>query len=145
MTINSPSMEPLLTKGETVEVSKVPATLERGMVVMFKAPSGWLDQSDTTGKMVKRLVAVGGDRVDCDPTDASSGGRVVVNGEPLDESAYLPAGVAACDVPFRVQVPPGGLWLMGDNRPNSADSRAHLGDPGGGFVDQALVLGVIMK
>jgi signal peptidase I len=86
---------------------------------------------------VKRVVGIAGDRVTCCGTD----GRIRVNGEPLDEAGYLAPGDSPSEVPFDVLVPAGRLWLMGDHRSDSSDSRDHLGQPGGGFVPESRVIG----
>lgn len=88
---------------------------------------------------VKRVIGVAGDRVACCDTE----GRITVNGVPIDESQYLYPGDSASTVAFDVLVPEGTLWVMGDHRSASADSRAHLGDPGGGFVPVDQVLGKV--
>jgi signal peptidase I len=86
---------------------------------------------------IKRVIGVPGDHVTCcDPQ-----GRVTVNGKPLDESSYLFPGNSPSDSAFDVKVPPGRLWVMGDHRASSADSRSHLGDPGGGTVPEGKVIG----
>lgn len=91
--------------------------------------------------VIKRVIGVAGDNVTCcDRRD-----RVRVNGIPLDESSYLFPGDSPTDGPrFDVTVPPGRLWVMGDHRSASADSRSHLGRPGGGTVPQAEVIGRAM-
>ena len=84
----------------------------------------------TGGHLVKRVIGVGGDEVAC--CDAQ--GRMTVNGTPLDERSYLAAGERPSLVDFDTRVRHGYVWVQGDNRSDSADSRAHLGDPGGGQV-----------
>jgi signal peptidase I len=66
-----------------------------------------------------------------------------VDGAPLDEP-YLHPGDAPSELEFDVLVPDGRLWLMGDHRSDSADSRAHLGDPGGGMVPVSRVVGRVV-
>ncbi|MEY9847129.1 signal peptidase I [Streptacidiphilus sp. MAP5-3] len=122
------SMEPTISPGETVLAHTVsggtPGAIGRGDVVVFNDPS-W-----GTSDLVKRVIGIGGDTVKC--CDAK--GRVTVNGVPLDEP-YLDqaAGQAVGQVPqqFSAVVPAGRLWLMGDNRAISADSRVHLDQLGG--------------
>ncbi|WP_236045864.1 signal peptidase I [Streptacidiphilus fuscans] len=122
------SMEPTIAAGDTVLAHTVsgatPGAIGRGDIVVFNDPA-W-ENSD----LVKRVIAIGGDTVKC--CDAK--GRVTVNGVPVDEP-YLdqPAGQAIGQVPqqFTAKVPAGRLWLMGDNRAVSADSRVHLDQLGG--------------
>lgn len=158
--IPSGSMETTLDLDDRILVEKVTywtGDVERGDIVVFADPGGWLGPNEgraatnplqqalsliglypTGGHLVKRVVGVGGDRVRC--CDAE--GRIVVNGESLEES-YLRRGVEPSLTPFQVTVPADSLWMMGDNRDNSSDSRAHLGAPGGGFVPTDDVVGKV--
>jgi signal peptidase I len=158
--VPSGSMEPQFVQNDRILVEKVSywfgGSPQRGDVVVFDDPGGWLDGEEsggpangftrllahvglypTGGHLVKRVIGVGGDHVVC----CDSRGRVTVNGTALDEAAYLPKGTAPSLKRFDVTVPRGHLWVMGDNRGNSLDSRGHLGEPGGGFVADDLVVG----
>jgi signal peptidase I len=87
--------------------------------------------------LIKRVVGLPGDKVAC--CDAQ--GRVTVNGVPLSEQSYLYPGDSPSEIRFNIVVPPGQLWVMGDHRLISDDSRNHLGDPGGGTVPEDAVIG----
>lgn len=160
--IPSPSMEPMFIKNDRILVQKVSywgdKTPKRGEIIVFKDPGSWLDGDETRtasnpitktleavglypsgGHLVKRVIGVGGDRVKC----CDKQGRITVNGTPLDETSYLPKGTLPSDDEFDVRVPEEHLWVMGDNRDNSYDSRGHLGDPGGGMVSDDLVVGKV--
>ena len=86
---------------------------------------------------IKRVIGVPGDTVKC--CDAK--GRVTVNGVPLDEKGYLYPGDVPSQKFFEVKVPQGRLWVMGDHRMVSLDSRSHMGDPGGGTIPIDKVIG----
>ena len=157
------SMEDTLAVGDRVLVSKLapgPLDVHRGDVVVFRDPGGWLEPQapgpggvrgaladaltfvglmpqDSGEHLIKRVIALPGDTVAC--CDAQ--GRVTVAGVPLDEP-YLRPGVRPSEVEFSAVVPEGHLWVMGDNRANSQDSRFHLGDPGGGAIPLRNVVGV---
>jgi signal peptidase I len=155
-------MEPTIRPGDRILVNKTVGAddLRRGDVVVFDGTRSFAvadrspeQASGLIGRalggaaslfgvdlgeqdFVKRIVGLPGDRVVCcDPE-----GRLTVNGTPVQED-YLPEGTRPSDTTFDVTVPAGRLWLMGDNRSNSADSRAHLGDPGGGMVRTSDVVG----
>jgi len=146
--IPSQSMENTLLVGDRVVVQKI-TDVKRGQVVVFADPGGWLSDEEAgnpttmdrvlefigiptangTGHLIKRLIGLPGDRVQCCDTQ----GRLTVNGKALDESSYLyrdPDGVqvAPSEVRFEVVVPKDRIFVMGDHRDLSADSRCHLSD-----------------
>ncbi|WP_447040250.1 signal peptidase I [Streptomyces sp. DSM 118878] len=131
--IPSGSMEPAFRVGDRVLVNKLAYRFgsepRRGDVVVFDG-SGYFGDAD----YIKRVVGVGGDRVVCER------GRIEVNGAPVDEPFLYP-GDAPSQVPFDVVVPEGSLFLLGDHRSDSSDSRDHLGRPGGGMVPVSEVIG----
>lgn len=115
--IPTASMTPTLNPGDTVLASKVSGgSVGRGDIVVFHEPL-WGPDS-----LVKRVVAVGGDTVAC--CDVQQ--RLTVNGKPIDEP-YLQKQLASLPINFSTKVPPGRLFLLGDDRGNSLDSRSHLG------------------
>jgi len=135
--IPSQSMENTLLVNDRVLVNKLVYDLRdprRGEVVVFKPPASWRATPDEAD-FIKRVVGVPGDRVAC--CDAQ--GRVTVNGRAIDE-AYLFPGNAPSDDEFDVTVPPGRLFMMGDHRELSGDSRKHLEDASG-TISQDQVVG----
>jgi len=158
--IPSESMQDTLLVNDRIIVNQlVPEVtpIEHGDVVVFKDPGGWLDPSfeppkdpisgffewlgsivgltapDSNDHLIKRVIGLPGDHVVC----CDDFGRMSVNGVPLDESDYvkLPEGVTTVSKDdFDVRVPEGSLWVMGDNRWNSRDSRYNRDKPGNGFV-----------
>ena len=162
--IPSGSMNDTLVLDDRILVQKVSywggGEPERGDIVVFADPGGWLDGAagstatnpfaralelfglyPTGGHLVKRVIGVGGDRVMC--CDAE--GRVRVNGVALNEQAYLAPGQPPSMIDFDIEVADGYVWVQGDNRSNSADSRVHLGDPGGGQVPVRDVVGKVFS
>jgi len=87
--------------------------------------------------LIKRVIGLPGDKVAC--CDAQ--GRVTVNGVPLNEQSYLYPGDSPSESRFDIVVPPGRLWVMGDHRLISDDSRNHIGEPGGGTIPENAVIG----
>ncbi|WP_306916689.1 MULTISPECIES: signal peptidase I [unclassified Arthrobacter] len=135
-----------------------PFALQRGDVVVFKDTKGWLAPAEERADgpftsvqdgltfvgllpdnseqhLVKRVIGLPGDRVVC----CDAGSQLAVNGTPLTEN-YINAAEAPTVREFDVVVPDGKVWVMGDNRNHSADSRAHM-DSSGGFVDVADIEG----
>jgi signal peptidase I len=86
---------------------------------------------------IKRVIGVPGDHVAC----CNSHGQVTVNGVALHERSYLFPGAAPSQIHFHATVPPGRLWVMGDNRQVSDDSRLHTSDPGNGTIPENEVIG----
>ncbi|MYU21922.1 signal peptidase I [Streptomyces sp. SID8352] len=134
--IPSGSMEPGLRIGDRVLVNKVAyrfgSAPRRGDIVVFDGTGRF-----GAGDYIKRVVGVGGDRVTCCDRD----GRLRINGRSTDESAFLHPGDNPSDARFDVVVPDGSLFVLGDHRAASSDSRDHLGSPGGGMVPVDSVIG----
>jgi len=160
--IPSGSMENTLQINDRVLVNKIVyhiRDIHRGDIVVFNGDGSWdpgtipvngnIFQQFADGFasmfgfghpgdiLIKRVIGIPGDRVAC--CDAQ--GRVTVNGVPLNEQSYLYPGAAPSEMRFNIRVQPGRLWVMGDNRLYSDDSRDHQGDPGGGTIPESAVIG----
>jgi signal peptidase I len=158
--IPSASMENTLLPGDRVLVNKLVyhfRGIDRGDVVVFSGQGSWgpdapPESGDPVARLfdgvlsdiglhssqtyyIKRVIGLPGDRVAC-----CTDGKVTVNDVPLNETSYLYPG-AAPSFPFHVTVPRGYVWVMGDNRGNSDDSRYHTADPGGGAIPENEVVG----
>lgn len=150
--IPSASMNNTLVKDDRVVVSKLtptPFALERGDIVVFEDPGGWLDPTvkvaqtplaeginnaltwvgllpeDEGNHLIKRAIGLPGDRVAC----CSADGRITVNGVAITEP-YVHPGDRPSELTFDVVVPPNRIWVMGDHRSDSRDSRWQDGDGG---------------
>jgi len=157
--VPSASMEPTLHPGDRLLVRRSGADgLRRGDLVVFDGTGSfdpWVERGPLRAagarlgallglpgaprEYVKRVVGLPGERVTC----CGAGGALLVDGEPLPEP-YLAPGTAPSEVGFDVRLGPGQLWVLGDAREVAEDSRAHLGDPGGGVVPTARVLGRVV-
>jgi len=163
--IPSDSMQNTLQEGDRVLVDKLTPWFgsepERGEVVVFHDPDNWLAGEPTANPnavqtflswiglmpsaeekdLIKRVVGVGGDTVSCQGT-----GPLKVNGKALSESSYVYAGNTPCSQDdqggqFTVKVPKGYIWVMGDHRQNSRDSRYNQSDKHNGMVPVSKVVG----
>ncbi|WNF31415.1 signal peptidase I [Streptomyces sp. C11-1] len=160
--IPSDSMQNTLQRGDRVLVDKLTPWFgsepERGEVVVFHDPGGWLEDTETPDPnvaqkflsfiglmpsaeekdLIKRVIAVGGDTVEC-----KENGPVTVNGKALDEKSFIFPGNTPCnDRPFGpIKVEEGRIFVMGDHRQNSLDSRYHQELPGQGTVSNDEVVG----
>jgi len=143
--IPSGSMMDTIEPGDRVITSKLTPKvfkLQRGDVVVFKDPDHWLQQ-ENSGKLggdflIKRLIGLPGDTVACE----GPGKPITINGTAIDESSYIRQGVDPSAFPFSVKVTAGHVFVMGDNRSNSADSRYHQDDSSHGLVPVSDVVGV---
>ncbi|WP_312847849.1 signal peptidase I [Streptomyces sp. WAC06614] len=147
--IPSDSMQNTLQPGDRVAVDKLTpwfgAEPERGEVVVFRDPSDWLAGQPTSRpnvvqdvlsqiglmpsadarNLIKRVIGIGGDTVEC-----RRGGPVTVNGKALQEPYLYPGNTPCDDKPFGpLKVPAHTIWVMGDHRQDSLDSRWHMDDP----------------
>ncbi len=161
--IPSGSMENTLQIQDRVAVNKLPfisRNISRGDVVVFRDPANWLPEASdsSTNKyiakakeglvavgilpnpakqyLVKRVIGVAGDHIVCCTKD----GKLTINNKPITEP-YIFAGNVPSDMNFNVTVPKGKIWVMGDHRGASADSRYHQDDINKGMVPLSRVTG----
>jgi signal peptidase I len=159
--IPSSSMENTLEIGDKVLVNKLVydfRPIHRGDVIVFNGDGSWDPTPTQTSPpltrlwdsvsglfgtapgvhdFIKRVIGVPGDHVAC----CNTHGQVTVNGVPLSEKSYLYPGNAPSETRFSITVPPGRLWVMGDHRAVSWDSRGHTSYPGGGTIPEDHVVG----
>jgi signal peptidase I len=161
--IPSGSMENTLLKGDRVIVNRLSykvGHVQRGQIVVFSGVDSWTPEGSITQPhnpvlrefskvgsylgfapsgeqdFIKRVIGVPGDHVVC----CNVQGQITVNGVALQEH-YLYPGSDNRTLPFDIVVPPGRLWVEGDHRNDSADSRSHTGLPGGGTIPINKVIG----
>ena len=166
--IPSVSMENTLQVDDRVLVEKL-SSIKRGQIAVFSDPGGWLTGTNprergpigkafqfvgvlpdtSTEHLIKRVIGLPGDHILCCDDDD----RLTVNGQALNETSYLTIGPAGgrtkpSSITFDVVVPSGHIFVMGDNREQSRDSRCHLNDVQASvmkgqnaFVSEDLVVG----
>lgn len=134
--VRNASMSPTLQSGDVVVYDRWAAPA-RGDIVLLVDREGWSGESGTL--LVKRVVGVAGDVVVCCETGT---GRLVVNGAPVDEP-YVEHARPGGGIPFRVTVPDDAVWVMGDDREESADSRSTVSGPGHGSVTRSDLRGTV--
>ncbi|TVZ06436.1 signal peptidase I [Trebonia kvetii] len=156
------SMQNTLAIGDRVLVNKIVyhlRSIHRGDIVVFDGSTSWdagqprpsqnlfskavsefeglFGVSADNSVYIKRVIGLPGDHVQC----CNAGGQLAVNGVTLSEGDYLYPGNTPSDQQFNITVPAGQLWVMGDHRAISDDSRGHPGSPGGGSIPESSVIG----
>ncbi|HSZ41190.1 MAG TPA: signal peptidase I [Trebonia sp.] len=159
--IPSGSMQNTLAIGDRILINRLVyhfRGIDRGDIVVFDGNGSWNPQptsqpnfvnrflddvkgivgaSESGNIYIKRVIGLPGDHVAC----CNAKGQITVNGVALNETSYLYPGNAPSLIRFNITVPPGRLWVMGDHRAISADSRYHMQNPGDGTIPESAVLG----
>jgi signal peptidase I len=158
--VPSASMEDTLLLQDRIVATKItkPFTdIKRGEIVVFKDPGDWLPEyesnrnfflhflsvvgllpSDAGDDLVKRVIGIGGDNIKC----CSENGRILINGVELNDESFIKPEVETNQVEFEITVPEKRVFVMGDNRPDSRDSRFHL-ETAYGTVPEKNIVGVV--
>lgn len=134
--VPSGSMEQTVKIGDRIIVNKLYGQVKRGNIIVFKDADGWLNAGEGH-YLLKRVIGVGGDTIECD-SDTS---KIKVNGAPITEP-YLKKGAEPCGTTFTIKVPKDHVWVMGDNRDDSDDSRYHRTWKGNGYIKDSNIVGV---
>lgn len=157
--IPTESMTPTLEINDNILVSRLYPDfmpIQRGDIIVFKDSQNWMNLPPVTEDatlletisnfimlsepadnqfLIKRIIGMPGDVVTC----CDANGNITINDKIIKES-YLPKNIQPSEIDFSVTVPKGKVWVMGDNRDNSSDSRYHQ-DINGGFINQEDIVG----
>lgn len=158
--VPSASMEDTLLLQDRIVATKVtkPFTdIKRGEIVVFKDPGDWLPEyesnrnlflhflsvvgllpTDAGDDLVKRVIGIAGDNVKC----CSENGRILINGVELNDQSFIKPDTETNQVEFDITVPEKRVFVMGDNRPDSRDSRFHL-ETAYGTVPEKNIVGAV--